>query len=114
MKAMRRAELHGNGLIRRDLWIADASGEQAHGCADHCERSNCVPGDLTSKADVHLSPFRMFGVFPGRIQHRMFGHLDFIPMGFHSTWFFLPAESYRLTSTTLLVSLVQGSLSLAL
>ena len=73
MEAVRRAELNWNRLISRDLWISNASGEQADGSTDDCERSTYVPGEFCSGAEVHLSPFHIFGVFPDRIQHGISG-----------------------------------------
>ena len=46
METMRIAELHRNGLIRSDLRISNASGEQADGGTDDCKRSNYVPGEF--------------------------------------------------------------------
>jgi hypothetical protein len=46
MEAVRSTELHRNGLIRRDLWVSNASGEQAYGSRDYCKRSNYVPGEF--------------------------------------------------------------------
>lgn len=84
-EAVRSAELHRNRLISSDICISNASGEQADGSTDDCERSTYVPAEFCSRAEVHLSPFHIFGVFPDRIQHRGLGILGFIPIGFHST-----------------------------
>jgi hypothetical protein len=46
MEAVRSAELYRNRLIRRDLWISNASGEQAHGSTDYCETPTYVPGEF--------------------------------------------------------------------
>jgi len=77
MKAVGSANLHGEGLVRGDLRIAAASGEQADGCTDDREKPNYVPGDLWSKAKLHLSPFQIFGVFPDRNQHGCSGIRNF-------------------------------------